>query len=349
MGARPELSAAQVREHFYERVADANLAPLWTFFNDWFRGTPYVHAVPTLWNYRTLRALVLEAGELVSTAEAERRVLALENPGLKGRHLATESLYAGLQLIKPGEVARAHRHSPAALRFILEGSGAYTAVDGEKCYMERGDFIITPSWAWHDHAHEGNGPTVWLDVLDVPLNQMLGTTFSEPYPSEQYPERVPPGDSLYRYGMNMMPVQGARTASPLFAYPYARSREALEQLKKSSEWDPHHALKLEYVDPTRGDAAIPTISTFLQLVPPGFTTAPYRSTDAAVVCIVEGRGTLTVARGDDRRCFSYEPSDVLTIPSWYEFSIAATEESVLFSASDRVVQRKLGLWREQRG
>lgn len=347
MGARPDLSLDERRENFYERVADANLAPLWTFFDDWFKRTPPVRAVPTHWSYQRLRALVLEAGELIGTDEAERRVLALENPGLRGRHLATESLYAGLQLIRPGEVARAHRHSPAALRFILEGSGAYTAVNGEKCYMERGDLILTPSWAWHDHGHEGNGPTVWLDVLDVPLNQMLGTTFSEPYPSERFPERVPPGDGLHRFGMNMAPIDRPAEGSPLFAYPYQRAREVLEQLRENSDWDRHHALKMEYIDPVRGDAAMATISTFLQLVPAGFTTAPYRSTDATVLCVAEGRGAITLDGGEPRR-FEYEPSDIVAIPSWHEYSIAASEESVLFSASDRVVQRKLGLWREQK-
>jgi len=333
------------------RIADARLVPLWTFFKDWFSAEPLPKAVPHLWRYTEIKPLVLEAAAAISTAEAERRVLALENPGLAGAHLATDALYAGLQLIMPGEFARTHRHTAAALRFIVEGEDTYTAVEGERCYMRPGDFIVTPSWAWHEHRNESREPTIWLDVLDVALLRLLGAGFSEHYPEPEFPTHVPPGDSHLRYGRNLLPVGYRRGtgASPIFSYPFDYAFEALEHLRRHSEWDACHGLKMEYIDPTTGGPAIPTLSTFLQLLPKGFATAPYRSTAGSVVTVARGRGRVSFGRGADARSFDYEPKDLWAVPSWQHVSVAPDEETVLFSASDEAVHRKLGVWREQRG
>jgi gentisate 1,2-dioxygenase len=296
-------------------------------------------------------------------------VLALENPGLRGRHLVTDALYAGLQLIMPGELARTHRHTAAALRFVIEGAGAYTAVAGERAYMAPGDFIVTPSWAWHEHRNEGDAPMVWLDVLDVPLVRFFGAGFSEHYAEAEFPTRAPStdggtagkagrslrptamdGGSAANAGRSLWPVDFDRgAASPVFSYPYARSREALEQLARQSALDPCHGVRMEYIDPTGGGPAIPTISTFLQLVPQGFVTEPYRSTASAVYAVVAGRGTVTLGRGDGRRELAYGPRDLFAAPSWQPLAIRADEESVLFSATDEATQRKLNVWRERRG
>jgi gentisate 1,2-dioxygenase len=334
---------------FRRRLAAAGLVPLWTFFGEWFSAEPRPAALPHLWRYTELRPVILEAAAVVSTDDAERRVLVLENPGLEGRHLATDALYAGLQLIMPGEFARAHRHTAAALRFIVEGADAYTAVAGERCYMRPGDFIVTPSWSWHEHRNESKEPTIWLDVLDVPLIRFLGAGFSEHYREPEYPRAVPPGDSHFRYGRNLVPVGYKRgAASPVFAYPFEHAYEALDHLRAHSEWVPCHGIKMEYIDPTTGGPAVPTISTFLQLLPPGFATAPYRATSSAVVTVVRGRGRVTLGRGAGAATFEYGPKDLWAVPSWQHVCISAVEESVLFAASDEAVHRKLGVWREQR-
>src|SRR6185312_17321400 len=153
------------RESFYREIAPANLAPLWEVLHSLVTPEPVSPVQPVLWRYDEVRPHVERAGNLITAAEAERRVLVLENPGLKGQSSITHSLYAGLQLILPGEVARAHRHAASALRFILEGHGAYTAVDGERTYMQPGDFVITPSWTFHDHGNTTDTPMVWLDGL----------------------------------------------------------------------------------------------------------------------------------------------------------------------------------------
>jgi gentisate 1,2-dioxygenase len=347
---RAQDPARESEAPFERQLAAANLVPLWTFFKDWFSAEPRSAAVPHLWRYADLRPVIMKAAAFVSTADAERRVLVLENPGLAGRHLATDALYAGLQLIMPGEFARAHRHTAAALRFILEGENAYTAVAGERCYMQPGDFIVTPSWSWHEHRSESAEPTIWLDVLDVPLLRFLGAGFSEHYAKPEYPTTAPAGDSHLRYGRNLFPVGFKRgaAASPVFAYPFDYAYEALDHLRAHSEWDSCHGIKMEYIDPTTGGPAIPTISTFLQLLPRSFATAPYRSTASAVVTVVRGHGRVSVGHGTGSATFEYGPKDIWAVPSWQPVSISASEESVLFCASDEAVHRKLGVWREQR-
>lgn len=340
-------------EAYSKQAQGQHLAPLWEFFKEWFSAEPRVDAVAHRWRYDRIRPLMMEAASVIGAEAAERRVLALENPGLIGRKLVTDSLYAGVQLIEPGEIARAHRHSAAALRFIIEGRGGYTSVDGEKAYMSPGDLVVTPSWSWHDHGNEGDGATVWMDVLDVPLIRFLGAGFSEHYSERQFPLTRPEGDSRYRYAMNMRPVKsdGNTAASQVFSYPYVRTREVLERLKNAEECDAHHALKMEYVDPTKGGPAIPTISTFMQLVPAGFKTRRYRSTAGTIHAVVEGRGRVHCSRGDDEEVeqLDYVERDIFAVPSWQFIEIEAVEDAIIFSASDEAVQRKLGVWREQLG
>ena len=286
-------------------------------------------------------------GEIITAKEAERRVLILENPGLRGQSKITTSLYAGLQLVLPGEVAPAHRHSQTALRFVLEGSGAHTAVNGERTFMRPGDFVITPQWAWHDHGNTSDEPMVWLDGLDIPLVQFLDASFAEPLGADEQPVTRPAGSSPARYGQGLLPVDYESTdkSSPIFNYPYERSRAALEALKREAEWDQCHGLKMRYVNPVDGGYAMPTMGTFLQLLPKGFSATRFRSTDATVFVCVEGKGSSTI--GDET--FHWAERDIFVVPSWQPVSHEAGEDSVLFSYSDRPVQEKLGLYREDRG
>lgn len=340
-GGHPE------RAEYYARLTPYNLAPLWEDLGNLLLRVPKPEAVPHVWRYADVRPLLLESGDLITAEEAERRVLILENPALPGRACATDTLYAGLQLILPGEIAPAHRHTQSALRYIIEGSGAYTAVDGEKAYMEEGDLILTPSWTWHDHGNTSDGPMVWLDGLDIPILRFMTTTFVEHYADPVYPETRPSGDSLARYGANMLPVNETRaqTSSPVFRYPYERSREALEKMRQAGGIDPYQGHKLEYINPATGGAAMPTMSSFLQLLPKGFTTESYRATDAAVYSVVEGAGTVRVGGVD----LAWGKRDTFAVPAWMPHVFDASEDSVLFSFSDRVMQQSLGLWREQRG
>ncbi len=332
---------------FYEKIASLSYTPLWAVFSDIITAQPHSDCLPNLWKYEQARAWLLEAAELISASEAQRRVLIMENPGMPGQSKITTSLYAGLQLVMPGEIAPAHRHSQSALRFVLDGNGAHTCVDGERSIMQYGDFIITPPWAWHDHGNQSDEAMIWLDGLDIPLASFFDASFAESYSAEEYPVKRQDGDSLARYGSNMLPIdyRQEKLASPIFHYPYARSREALETMKQQQEWDTCHGLKMRYVNPADGGYAMPTIAPFLQLLPAGFKSDPYRSTDATVFVATEGNGKTTI----DGQVFEWGPRDIFVAPSWKWVEHEARDEAVIFSYSDRVAQEKLGFWREQRG
>jgi gentisate 1,2-dioxygenase len=225
--------------------------------------------------------------------------------------------------------------------------------------MEPGDFIITPGWTWHDHGNETDLPVIWLDGLDLALMQSLGPHFAEGYGEKRFPEGAPPGDSEARWGKMLRPVNTPRREalnSPVMRYPFAETRETLSQLRRTGEWDPFMGLKMEYTDPTTGGPAMPTLSTFIQLMPAGFKTERYRTTEATVYTAIEGSGTVTVWRttGDgagETMAMSFGPRDIFVIPCWHPhtFEIDDGADSVLFSFSDKVVQQKLGIWKEQRG
>ena len=332
------------RRDYYDRIGRLDLAPLWEVLGQLVPPRPATPCAPALWKYRELRPYLMEAGELISAEEAERRVLILENPAMRGGSSITHSLYAGLQLILPGEVAPSHRHTQSALRFVVEGTGAYTAVDGERVTMHRGDFIITPSWTWHDHGNPGNEPVVWLDGLDIPMVAFFDSGFMERYPQPSQPVARAEGDSQARYGANLLPLEfePPSLTTPLFSYPYDRTRTALERLRGA----PHHAchgFKLQYANPASGGYPMPTIGAFVQLLPAAFAGEPYRATDGTVVCVVEGSGRTRI----DGRDFDWEPSDVFVVPSWSTVAHTATSDAVLFSFSDRPAQKALGLWREE--
>jgi gentisate 1,2-dioxygenase len=340
------LAAEEGRKDFYGRAKHQHLAPLWRVLHGLVTAKPATRAVPAIWHYADVRPYLMEACDLIGAAEAERRVMVLENPGLPGQSRITQSLFAGLQIILPGEIAPAHRHTASALRFIVEGRDAFTAVAGERTMMEPGDFVITPSWTWHDHGNEGSGPMVWLDGLDMHIVNMLATSFREDMGGKAHRLDRPEGAAPAEFGNNLLPVdlEHRSLTSPIFNYPYRKSRESLDALSRTRDPDPWHAYKMRYINPVNGGWAMPTISTWLQLMPKGFKTAPYRSTDSTVFTVVEGRGRSTIGG----ETFDWGPHDIFVAPSWMAHTHEASEDAVIFLYSDRVIQEKLDLFRESR-
>ncbi|MEO6410458.1 MAG: gentisate 1,2-dioxygenase [Burkholderiaceae bacterium] len=341
----PTLPATD-REAYYERIAPQHMAPLWTRLKSLVPPAPTPAGAAHRWGYPDVRPQVLESASHISAMEAERRVLILENPAWPGESRITNTLYAGLQLIMPGEVAPAHRHTQSALRFIVEGSGAYTAVEGEKTSMQPGDFVITPSWTWHHHGNETDVPMVWLDGLDIPIAAFFNSTFRDDHEADEAPLTRPEGDALARYGSGLLPVghRASTLNSPVFNYPYARTREALHALARGAAPDAHLGHLMRYVNPVDGGWAMPTMATLIRLLPAGLATLPYRSTDSAVFIVVEGHGELRV--GGQRHALT--PHDIVVVPGWMSYTLHAGDDLVLFSYSDRAAQEKLGLFREQR-
>ncbi len=333
-----------IRE-FADRLGAHSLIPLWDVLADLVTEKPTTAGVPFLWDYKTVRDFLIESGDLITAEQAERRVLALENPGLAGTASISEALYAGIQLVLPGEVAPAHRHVSTALRFVIECEGGYTAVNGEKLWMTPGDLVLTPNWHWHDHHHDGEAPAIWLDGLDAPLVRFMGASFVESFPQASFPSNNQVNTTAL-YGNNMMPLSGAPTESyaSLMHYPYARTRDTLESLCQSDQVDPHFGIKMEHRNPATGGSITPTLSAFAQLLLSGTETANYQATDSAVYSVVEGRGQVFI--GDDT--FSFGPRDHFVVPCWFPHHFKVTEETILFSFTDKAAQTQLDLWRENR-
>jgi gentisate 1,2-dioxygenase len=344
MSAVLQQNVSAERKAFYDRIDKLNSTPLWEVLHALVTPTPNTPCRPYLWKWDAMWPHIMDAGRLITAKEAERRVLVLENPGLRGQSRITHSLYAGLQLILPGEIAPAHRHSQSALRFILQGRGAYTAVDGEKVTMGVGDFVITPSWTFHDHGNPSKEPMVWMDGLDVPIVELLDAQFMEKGPEETQHTDRDEGYNLAQFGNTMKPVQykAKSRTSPLFWYPYERTREALEAMRKGRDPHPCWGHKLQYANPVTGDWAMPTIGTFMQLLPRGFRGRDYRSTDSTVYAVVEGKGRCLIGA----ETLSFGPRDVFVCPSWMPYRLEAEDDAVIFSFSDRPVQQALDLWRE---
>lgn len=342
-----QISLAQERAAFYSRLAPHHLAPLWEVLSGLVIPQPKSPAIPARWRYPQLQPLIEEAGRIISAEEAERRVLILENPAMPGQSAATSTLYAGLQLILPGEVAPAHRHSQSALRFIMQGSGAFTALNGERVTMRPYDLVLTPSWVWHDHGNESAMPMTWLDGLDIPLIRALDASFAERRgDGGTHPRALPDGQHRSRWGANLRPtrIDAVETrANPLFAYPHEEWRAALDGQRGAGAPHPHDAHRMEFANPVDGGAVLNTMSAFAQLVPAGFETRPVRSSDSSVHVVTSGRGEMKVGAA----VFDLEEGDIVVVPTWATRVLRADSDLVLFSYSDRTTHEKLGLWREE--
>ena len=218
--------------------------------------------------------------------------------------------------------------------------------------MHEGDFIITPPMAWHDHGNPSSDPIFWLDGLDIPVVQFLDASFAEHLDQDEQPITRPVGDSDARYGANLLPIDhgGGGGSSPVFNYPYGRTRDALERMRRMGEWDACHGLKMRYANPITGNHAMATMGTFVQLLPKGFSTGAYRSTDATVLAPIEGRGrSVITGRSGGEFVVEWGKRDLFVVPSWHRVRHEAAEDSVLFSFSDRPIQEALHLFREDRG
>jgi len=337
---------ARTEEAFFEEVADQNLYPLWKLSE----GAPPPKLEPHIWRWQTMERLSREAGDLESLkGQGERRALVMSNPGLKGPFGgATKTLSAAIQIVWPGEIAVAHRHTPAAVRFIIQGNGAYTVQDGESFIMEQGDFTLTPSMVYHDHGNLTDEPMIWLDCLDAPLVGYLDAVHFEPFPEDEQPVTKPNGYTSMRVGSGMM--RGlADKPSPLrplpVTYKWMDSYGALVGLDEATPFD---GVAMEYINPVTGGHAMPTASSVLQRLRPGEHTRAHRHTSSTVYHVAQGDGFSVI----DSKRVTWSKGDTFVLPSWVWHEHGnddSSNDAVLFSMSDLPIIEAAGLYREEHG
>ncbi len=339
---------AAATEQFYAGLEENCLQGLWRVQTQ--TNEPRTAAVPHVWRGTMLRQQLFQAGEMMTMdRSAERRVLLLVNPGLRAINAATHTLTAAVQMIKPGEIAPTHRHSATAIRFIIDGYGAYTTVDGEKLLMDPGDLILTPNWTWHDHGNETDRPIIWMDGLDRPLVANLNAMFFEPYAEDRQAVTRPENYSARRYaGGHVRPTweRPAGPFSPQHAYPFRETYATLSHLAAMGEASPYDDVAVEYVNPQTCGPALPTLGCAMQLLRPGVRTQAHRHVSSAVYQVFRGRG-YSVVNGQR---LDWEQGDLFAVPTWawHEHANASlSEEAILFSINDEPVMRALALYREQ--
>ena len=311
---------------YSKALESLSLGPLWTALHVLLPHQRVTAAVPHCWSWRDVRPLLHDAARLVPIEQAERRVLVLENPGLKGSYAVTSTLYAGLQVILPGEAAPSHHHTPSALRLVVEGEGAFTTVDGVKCAMEPGDFIITPPMRWHDHGHEGTTPVVWLDGLDIPLVR----AFDASWVSRTRPAQPPTATEVPGY--------------PQLRWPWRTVRRTLEALAGDTPADT--PVTLAYVMPTTGVPPLPTMGAEAHWLRSGERARPGRSIASRVFHVVEGHGRSII--GD--ATLTWETGDTFVAPPWHwieHANASAADPACLFSFNDEPALRALRLYDEE--
>lgn len=329
---------------YRDGLTEKNLVPLWPSLRAALpHGIPTRRTKPTLWKYADIRPRLIEAGELTPIEQAERRVLVCSNPGLGLENMqATPSIYVGMQLIRKGETAPNHMHSPSAVRFVIEGSGGFTAVDGEKLPMEKGDLILTPTGLWHEHGNEGEEDIIWLDALDLPTVFSLEASYcreGDPQvirnrPDTSQAEFIRSG--LVPYGS----LEKPRGAYPMRRFPWKDVRGALEAL--AGVTDRGTPVQLAYVNPETGAECMPVLGFSAIMLRPGETIAPPRRSASAVINVIEGRGQAIV----DGVALDWAENDTFAIPTHAEVRIVnpLDRPAFLFQVDDAPMQRKLGFY-----
>jgi gentisate 1,2-dioxygenase len=343
------MTTATVAEvQLYEDFAANRLIPLWTAREDLMPSVPNPSAVPHIWHWTDLYPLAQRAGELIPVGRGgERRAIAIANPGLAPMPYATPTLWAAIQYLGAGEVAPPHRHSQNAFRFVLEGEGVWTVVDGDPVAMRRGDLLITAGWQFHGHHNPNDAPMAWLDGLDIPFSSHIDAGFFE-FGSDDVGDRATPrvsrAERLWGHP-GLVPVSAVEQQpaySPLAAYRWDDTDAALgAQLGLEAEGYPgvvspgHAAIRFSH--PGTGDDALPTIRTEMHRIASGSSTLTTREAGSSVWQVFDGTGS--VALGGERR--DLVRGDLIAVPSWCEHVFAADTELTLFRMSDAPIFERL--------
>ncbi len=332
---------SEIMREFHSELEDANILPLWDRYHDVLPLEPTAPDRPMRWRWTDLLPFVDRAERDVSMEDAVRRVLMLINPAFDGKPYTTTNLFAGMQILGAGERAPAHRHTPSAMRFIIEGGGA-TIVNSQHCPMEPGDLILTPNWAWHEHVNDTDHRVVWLDALDLPLTANLGTLFSQHGGTNEFADDISALPDAAFAGAGLVPqIEAAPVSySPMFRYPWTRTLPALDAAPAA----PDGSRRVRYTNPVDGGPAITTMDCYAWRINKGAPTETRRTSANAVFLVVDGEGTSRI--GDDT--IEWRQHDVFTTPHWnWTSHEAASDNAHLFYFTDREVLRRLNFLREE--
>lgn len=333
-------------QEYRDNLEKLNLVPLWPSLRDVLPPeTPQPKTKPIMWSYDTLRPLLMQAGDLTPIEKAERRVLVLSNPGHGLENMrATPVMYLGMQLLLPGEWAPSHRHTPNAIRMIVEGNDAYTTVNGQKCPMERGDLILTPTGMWHEHSHEGTEPVVWLDVLDLPLVYFMEASYVQPFGEHQDINGIA-ANTAYGPGIVPTPVFTRQNPSnPLLRFAWKDARKALENMAVNQP--DAKSVQVTYINPETGSDCQNIIGfSSLMLRPNETLTLPLRSS-AMVFHVIEGQVEIQTTDNN----FNMKQADTSCVPCFAPVTLVnknADKPTFIFIADESPVQKKLSLYSER--
>jgi gentisate 1,2-dioxygenase len=332
----------ELPEDYRQALATQSLAPLWPNLRELLpAGAPKPVTQVGHWPYATLLPLLLRAGELTPVEKAERRVLVLSDPGRgDGAMQATSTLYLGMQLLLPNEVAPSHVHTPSAVRLVVEGEGGYTVVRGEKLPMEPGDIVLTPGGLWHDHGHEGDDPVVWLDILDLPLFVYLEGSYANPGPLQDQLPRVDTSQAEYA-AAGLVPSRTCQQAPvyPQLRFPWSRTESALRALAATTGT----SAELDYVNPETGLDVLPTLGLTAMYLPAGTTLAPPLRSTSAAFHVVGGAGASVI----NGREVNWTDKDTFSAPVFASMTHTAVTDTFLIRVEDRPLQQKLGFYEER--
>ncbi|WP_118134204.1 cupin domain-containing protein [Oceanicella sp. SM1341] len=340
----PELRA------YYEELAGAEAGALWTVANKIEPWEPVSASLPVLWRYEALRDKVLKSLDLVTPEQAGRRVIYLSNPGRRDVVAAVGWLYSGLQVMRAGERASAHIHTASALRFIIEGQGAYTVVDGHKMTLGPNDFVLTPNGTWHEHAVAEEGTDcIWQDGLDIPLtNAMEANSYAVHEDLTQAVTYPVDASSGVWAAPGLVPTghRWNKGYSPLLKYQWEATYEALQRHAKVSDGSEFDGIMMTFVNPATGGHVMQTIGASMQMLRPGERTKAHRHTGSFLYHCAKGAGHSII----NGKRFDWKEHDIFCVPSWawHEHANASdTEDACLFCFNDLPVMEKLGYWREE--
>ena len=328
---------------YVQALRAKNLVPLWPSL----RGvlpptTPTLKTRATHWPYADIRPLLMKAGELTPIDKAERRVLVLANPGHGlDKMQASAAMYLGMQLLLPGEWAPSHRHTPNAVRMVVEGTGAWSTVEGEKCEMVRGDLILTPTGLWHEHGHDGHEPVVWLDVLDLPLVHYLEASYH--VDGGRQTVMSAHGERAYGHG-GLLPTpvfERSRKAYPMLRYPWADARAALESLAAARP--KLEAVQITYTNPETGEHAENILGFYALMLRPGQSLRLPARSPAMVFHVIEGGVNVEV--GLQR--FTLAQADTCCTPGYTAVTLSnlsGNTPAFVFIADETPLHKKLGVF-----